>query len=356
MPSRRAHVVQEQPESAAARPESQPKILPGWAIATIVSVGVLLVAAIAATVWMFLNHWVRDLTATAPAVGTTIIAPEESKAALALPGLAEGTDEFAATDYLAAQPTAYWLTPEIDPVSEIGARMTNLLSEARTQGKALAIVVYGLPERDCSAGLSAGGLDDAAYAEWTQIIGEALHSAPDIQKTVVLEPDSLALAPECGNTAERTEQLRNAITRLASTNTWIYVDGGHSTWLPASQMAELINGIGMNDVIRGFATNVSNYNDTAIEFDYAHQLSGLTGGLHAIVDTSRNGAGSNGEWCNPPGRLIGAPGGTYGDDVVDTNLWIKPPGESDGTCNGGPVAGAWWPQSAVELTRNVTLP
>ena len=103
-------------------------------------------------------------------------------------------------------------------------------------------------------------------------------------------------------------------------------------------------------------TGVHIITEVARGLDYAHQLSGLTGGLHAIVDTSRNGAGSNGEWCNPPGRLIGAPGGTYGDDVVDTNLWIKPPGESDGTCNGGPVAGAWWPQSAVELTRNVTLP
>jgi len=332
------------------------KILPGWAIATIVGVGVLLLASIAATIWMFLNNWVRDLTATAPAVGTTIIAPEESKAALALPSLAEGTDEHAATAYLAAQPTAYWLTPEIDPVGEVGARMENLLNEARTQGKPLAIVVYGLPERDCSAGLSAGGLDDAAYDEWTRIIGDALRAAPDIQKTVVLEPDSLALAPECGNVAQRTEQLRDAIARLASTNTWIYVDGGHSTWLPAARMAELINGLGMNGVIRGFATNVSNYNDTALEFDYAHQLSGLTGGLNAVIDTSRNGAGSNGEWCNPPGRLIGAPGGLIHRLVSTTSSPYVPPGESDGTCNGGPVAGAWWPQAAVELTRNVTLP
>jgi endoglucanase len=33
------------------------------------------------------------------------------------------------------------------------------------------------------------------------------------------------------------------------------------------------------------------------------------------------------------------------------NLWIKPPGESDGPCNGGPAAGAWWPDAAIELTR-----
>ena len=40
-------------------------------------------------------------------------------------------------------------------------------------------------------------------------------------------------------------------------------------------------------------------------------------------------------------------------DVVDTNLWIKPPGESDGPCNGGPAAGVWWPAAARELTRDV---
>lgn len=107
-----------------------------------------------------------------------------------------------------------------------------------------------------------------------------------------------------------------------------------------------------NGKIRGFATNVSNFNDTYSEFEYAHALSERSGGrLHAIIDTSRNGNGSNGEWCNPYGRAVGEPGGTYGDDVVDTNLWIKPPGESDGRCNGAPGAGVWWPAGAMELVR-----
>src|SRR3546814_14006289 len=96
-------------------------------------------------------------------------------------------------------------------------------------------------------------------------------------------------------------------------------------------MARLIRAGGVLDRVGGFATNVSNYQTTSAEFDYAHELSELLGGAHAIVDTSRNGAGPAGDdWCNPPDRLIGDAGGTYGDDVVDTNLWIKPPGESDG--------------------------
>jgi endoglucanase len=209
--------------------------------------------------------------------------------------------------------------------------------------------VYGLPGRDCG-NHSAGGLDPAGYAEWTALIGEALDAASDVSPVVILEPDAIALAPDCGNIDERAAQLSAAIDRLSGERTWIYLDAGHSHWRPVDEMAELIQGIGDLDRVRGFATNVSNYNDTQSEVRYAHALSDRLGGLHAVIDTSRNGAGSTGEWCNPSGRLVGEPGGTIGDDVVDTNLWIKPPGESDGPCNGGPAAGKWWPEAAVALT------
>ncbi|MET0953525.1 MAG: hypothetical protein ABWX57_09565 [Aeromicrobium sp.] len=29
--------------------------------------------------------------------------------------------------------------------------------------------------------------------------------------------------------------------------------------------------------------------------------------------------------------------------------WVKHPGESDGTCNGGPAAGLWWRAGALAL-------
>jgi cellulase/cellobiase CelA1 len=32
-------------------------------------------------------------------------------------------------------------------------------------------------------------------------------------------------------------------------------------------------------------------------------------------------------------------------------LWIKTPGESDGSCGGGPQAGKWWADYALELSR-----
>lgn len=308
----------------------------------------VVVAIVVSQVW----NGFQMATAQPPGVGTVIVAPEESKAARAAGSEAAGStpDQIAAAEYLAAQPTAYWLTPEQDPIGDIGPRILNLAREARETEASLAVVVYGLPERDCG-NHSAGGLDGDGYETWTTEIGEALRSAPDVQKIVIVEPDSLALAPECGNVSERVEQLRAAIGRLTAPDTWIYVDGGHSNWLAIDTMADLIRQVDTGD-IRGFVTNVSNFNHASEEFDYAHALSTRVGGLHAIVDTSRNGAGSNGDWCNPQGRLVGDAGGTYGDEIVDTNLWVKPPGESDGPCNGGPAAGVWWPQGAAELTRD----
>ncbi|MDR7188687.1 endoglucanase [Microbacterium sp. BE35] len=293
-----------------------------------------------------------------PGRGTKIVASDLSKAADAATRAADGSPEQAAAKYLSAQPTAVWLTPEGDPTDVVGERIAGLAAEARDQSARMAVVVYGLPERDCG-GHSAGGLDGDAYLEWTRAIGDALHEAAGTSPLVILEPDSLALAPECGNVDERVEQLSAAIETLAGDSTWIYIDGGHSNWLAPAEMADLIDSVDRASRgdgergIRGFVTNVSNFQATDDEVAYAHDVAGRLDGLHAIIDTGRSGAGSNGEWCNPPGRLVGEPGGTIGDDVVDTNLWIKPPGESDGDCNGGPAAGQWWPEAAVELTRDV---
>ena len=38
----------------------------------------------------------------------------------------------------------------------------------------------------------------------------------------------------------------------------------------------------------------------------------------------------------------------------DAELWVKAPGESDGPCNGGPQAGAWWASYALGLGKLAT--
>ncbi|MGL1937407.1 MAG: glycoside hydrolase family 6 protein, partial [Fibrobacterales bacterium] len=61
---------------------------------------------------------------------------------------------------------------------------------------------------------------------------------------------------------------------------------------------------------------------------------------------------SNGEWCNPRGRALGENPRAIFEGALDGYLWVKRPGESDGTCNSGPTAGHWWLEYALELARN----
>jgi len=146
------------------------------------------------------------------------------------------------------------------------------------------------------------------------------------------------------------------------------------------------------------------------------QIQGLMGSAVAtlpfVVDTSRNGRGTlnasqyaaapynqpdgvisglnAGAWCNPPGAGLGLrPSSTTGVPLLDAYLWVKTPGQSDGTCDiaGGarawdysqynpwglsgddaqkhfdplwgrvdPAAGAWFPAQALELAKNASPP
>ncbi|MEV8273260.1 glycoside hydrolase family 6 protein [Microbacterium sp. NPDC077184] len=292
-----------------------------------------------------------------PAPGDALfVSPDSFAARAAGDGGEDASTEAAA--YLAAQPTAVWLTPETYPIGSVTAAVEGILAQARAQDATPVLAVYGLPDRDCG-NFSAGGLDAEAYPGWIDAISAGLAADPARSTVVILEPDALAL--DCERSEERTAQIADAASRLAAENTFVYVDGGHSNWRSVSEMATLIAEVAeaAPGAIRGFATNVSNANSDADESAYARQVVGQLEAwgfddLHAVIDTSRNGAPHTGsEWCNVPGLRVGATAGTWGDDVVDTNLWIKPPGESDGTCNGGPVAGVWWPEAAVELTRDI---
>src|SRR5207244_11557401 len=61
--------------------------------------------------------------------------------------------------------------------------------------------------------------------------------------------------------------------------------------------------------------------------------------LPIFIDTSRNGNGpADGElyWCNPSGRALGvAPTTATGNGHIDAFLWVKRPGDSDGSCGRG---------------------
>ncbi|HSH55552.1 MAG TPA: glycoside hydrolase family 6 protein, partial [Candidatus Limnocylindrales bacterium] len=153
----------------------------------------------------------------------------------------------------------------------------------------------------------------------------------------------------------RLTLMKQAVASLKSSRaTYVYIDAGNSGWHPAATMAPRLQQAGIAGA-DGFSLNVSNFYATAQSVSYGNQLSGLVGGKHYVVDTSRNGKGAlSGEaWCNPPGRALGANPTTVQSSgpLVDALLWIKTPGQSDGTCNGGPPAGSWWADYALGLAR-----
>jgi endoglucanase len=119
------------------------------------------------------------------------------------------------------------------------------------------------------------------------------------------------------------------------------------------------------------------------------RYSTTTGTTHFVIDTSRNGLGPwqfpaaypndavAQDWCNPPGRGLGLrPSANTGIPLLDAYLWVKVPGESDGSCTRGtgtsvdpewavitgnpsfvdPAAGDWFPEQALQLARLASPP
>mgnify|MGYP001807807062 CR=1 FL=1 len=327
--------------SMAAPPNERRRRAGGVWIAVI---GLVLLGAVIAVV---ITATKGGATADNPFTGASLYVYPDSSAAKAAT-LANGTDASAAFGKLARTPTAIWLLPEAHPTGEITEFVSKIEADAAVKTQLPVFVVYGIPSRDCG-NYSAGGAGDQEYPLWVSAIAAGIGAGPAV---VFLEPDALALSPSCGTEDATAALIKDALSRLVTgPATTVYLDGGHSDWLEPAQMADLLKAAGVS-AARGFATNVSNFNTTQDERDYATAVSELLGGAHFVIDTSRNGSGSTGEWCNPPGRSVGdTPSGVDDGSAQDASLWIKNPGESDGECNGGPPAGQWWPSQALELTR-----
>lgn len=253
---------------------------------------------------------------------------------------------------LAAQPTASWLG---EWNTNVAQDVHSLIANAQVTGTTPTFVVYAIPQRDCGGYSSGGTNNPTAYASWIDQIASGIGSGKAI---VVLEPDALAQMTCLSSTdqATRLSLMSNAVATLKkNAGTKVYIDAGHSGWVDASTMAKRLAQANLSSA-DGFALNVSNFMLTSDEVGYGTNISQQTNNKHFIVDTSRNGNGSDGAWCNPSGRAIGArPTVTTGNALIDAYLWLKVPGESDGWCNGGPSAGSWWPSYAVGLVENAHI-
>jgi endoglucanase len=255
----------------------------------------------------------------------------------------------AAMDRIAATPQAAWFG---DWIRRIGPAVNARVSRIVAGGHLPVLVAYNIPHRDCG-GYSAGGARHArAYSDWIRGFARGLGHR---RAAVVLEPDALAGIDCLSGKQERRrlKMLQDAVDVLGRAGASVYIDAGHSDWKPAGAMAVRLTKAGVKHA-RGFALNVSNFRATETEVAYGRRIGAALGGKHFIIDTSRNGLGPapNAQWCNPPGRALGpAATAATADPLADAYFWIKPPGESDGSCRGAPPAGDWFPEYALGLAQ-----
>jgi endoglucanase len=252
---------------------------------------------------------------------------------------------------IANTPQAYWIVP-----GGSAGTVGKYVGDANAAGAIPVLTLYGIPHRDCGS-FAAGGMGSGAdYRSWIDGIAGGVGAS---RVAIIVEPDALAMA-DCLSGDQRQERfdlIHYAVDTLTKDpNAAVYVDGGHLRWHSAEDMAARLNKVGI-DHARGFSLNLSNFFTTEDEIGYGEAISGLTNGSHYVIDTSRNGAGpapdSELSWCNPSGRALGTPptAATAGAHA-DAYLWIKRPGESDGTCGkGDPPAGTFVSQYAIDLAR-----
>ena len=249
---------------------------------------------------------------------------------------------------IAGKPIARWFGD--DP--NIGSTVGSYVGAAASHNQLPVLVAYNVPGRDVCGGQSAGGAGSvAAYETWISGFAAGIGTKPAV---VVIEPDALADI----SCMTSTTDINNRFTMLSfaarmfqqkAPNALAYLDAGHSGWIDPSTMASWLNSAGIHN-IRGFALNVSNFYSTSSSVSYANSVNAALGySAKFVIDTSRNGNGSNGEWCNPAGRKLGAaPQNGGGAEML---LWVKTPGVSDGKCGVAPTiaAGQFSPDLATRL-------
>jgi cellulose 1,4-beta-cellobiosidase len=302
--------------------------------------------------------------------------------------------------------TFHWVTSRA-----LVSTIKDVIKEARDQAKKskkrviVGLVLYNLPDRDCSAGESAGELSsdkdglNLYKKEFVDAYAKAVASAPDLDFAIVLEPDSLGNAitntgiPFCATATPIYEQgIAYAIAKLQFPHVSLYMDAAHGGWLgwadnlkPTAaifrKVVDMAKKINPAAKIRGYSTNVSNYNpfqakvreaytEYSPSWDESHYATSLSVYLEEIgmpsnfiIDQGRvhlPGARAEwGEWCNvEPAGYGPLPGTATNNTHIDSLVWIKPGGESDGKCGleGAPAAGAWFDEYVQMLVKNADPP
>ena len=260
---------------------------------------------------------------------------------------------------LSSKPMARWFGSWS---SAIKPAVNSYVTAAAKKRKTPVLVAYNIPGRDACGGQSAGGSTvSSEYRTWVKGFAQGIGGR---RAVVVLEPDALAdfqcLSAAQATTRQQLLTYATAQLHKSAPKAYVYLDAGNSNYASASDMSARLIKSGLKNV-RGFSLNVSNFHTTAQENAFAVKLNAQLRKRGAktkpyVIDTSRNGAGSNGTWCNPGGRKLGVTSRvnqTPKANQPEARLWIKTPGESDGNCGTASTvaAGVFDPQLAVGLVR-----
>lgn len=292
---------------------------------------------------------------------------------------------------LAGIPSATWFTKGTP--AEVKAAVKKLVDAAAAKNAVPTVVVYNLPNRDCSQYSAGGATSKAEYQAWIDAVAAGIGNRKVV---VILEPDGLGIIPFHTDLAgkeewckpaeankataakERYEMLSYAVDKLrASSRSAVYLDGTHSGWLGVGDIASRLVKAGVKRA-SGFFINVSNYEpneklvdygtwvsqcihyatsggDNAGHFErcasqyhpanpgdyatwalsrtwYADNVGKTAGPLtHFVIDTSRNGRGS---WTPKAGT-----------NYKDAQTWCNPPDRGLGvrptTRTGNPLIDAY---------------
>uniref|UniRef100_H3GIR1 Glycoside hydrolase n=1 Tax=Phytophthora ramorum TaxID=164328 RepID=H3GIR1_PHYRM len=234
---------------------------------------------------------------------------------------------------------AAWYTDRLsDP--DRSTMLSSLTSECSEDSR-MTIAVYGIPDKDCNAGLSSSGTVQST-SDYQSFLSELTDAVGDRKVLYIVEPDAVGLLANggCGEAAGYLDNLKVAVAALsANSNAQLYVDVGY--WLladstNAAAVATIITELSASGTLKGVTINTSNYRSTDECTTYCTNFQTAMGksDMTCIVDTSRNYNGSpSSDWCNVATAGIGKPPTSEtGVSNLDYFMWIKPPGESDGIC------------------------
>ncbi|KAK7040923.1 hypothetical protein VNI00_009519 [Paramarasmius palmivorus] len=203
---------------------------------------------------------------------------------------------------------------------------------------------------------------EAKYKGYIDTIAASIKKYPDLRIIAIIEPDSLPNlvtnldVPKC-QTAEPVYKtlIPYALEQLNTAGVYMYLDAGHAGWLgwpdnlePAAELYQQVwQNAGSPEFVRGLSTNVANYNAFRAEtpdpiaagnpnYDESHYVEALAALLppfptNFIVDQVGDIIARR---CNIKGAGFGTrPTQETNSSLVDSIVWVKPGGESDGTTN-----------------------